>query len=71
MKANVLRPALKNPMTTQIRNINPESTKIANRRATSLTCDHPGVVGENDNWKTNQIKYESIVNIVQEFSMKY
>lgn len=55
MKAKVLSPALKNPTATQTRNISPESTSIVVSKATNLKCDHPGVVGEKDNYMQQTI----------------
>lgn len=48
IKANVFIPPT-NPTPMQIINIIPESDSIADSSATNLKCDHPGVVGENDN----------------------
>lgn len=31
-------------------NMMPDNVKIEDNSATNLMCDHPGVVGENDNY---------------------
>lgn len=50
MKANVLMPP-KNPTQMQIININPDIVRMDDNRPTKRTCDHPGVVGENESCK--------------------
>lgn len=48
IKANVFSPP-KNPTPMHTMNITPDRTKIVDNNATRRKCDHPGVVGENDN----------------------
>lgn len=47
INANVLSPP-KKPTPTQMMNMNPDSVRMVDSKATRRKCDHPGVVGEND-----------------------
>lgn len=48
IKANVFSPP-KNPTPMHTMNIKPDRIKIVDSNVTRRMCDHPGVVGENDN----------------------
>lgn len=53
INANVFIPP-KNPTQMQIMNMKPDIVRIDDSNPTSLTCDHPGVVGENDSYKDKE-----------------